>query len=369
MVWWIILLIVLGSLIALLLLAKVYVVCCYNQKNKHWRDWNGKHVVVTGGSAGIGTGTVVHLVMHGASVIFTGRDHTAVKNEVIPEVLEEFRRMADQDKDKFNLRGFESDMSNGKWDAVGNFSSNRLMFRKVDFSDLVEVKKFAEFVVGLNVKIDGLVNNAGGFFAKYRKTKQDLEWTMGVNHYSHFYLTDLLIDTLSEDCRVVNVASHGSKLSLAGALKSPLNCERAFDLKEEGYSGIKGYSLSKLANVLFARGLQEYLDSKNMKAIVSSLHPGSVMTKIWERGGFATVLIVLYPIFWAFFKNRDEGIQTILHCLNAPGFEMEGGAYYVECKVDKSPNPISKNTDDVFNFMQYSKMIVEKATQEKLKRL
>lgn len=71
---------------------------------------------------------------------------------------------------------------------------------EVDLSSLKSVKKFAEEILKDFPKIHALINNAGVSVpvANNEKTKDGFEIHFGVNHLSHFLLTNLLLDRLKE---------------------------------------------------------------------------------------------------------------------------------------------------------------------------
>lgn len=366
MVWWATLLLVILGFAVFFVGAKA-VMSCFHATNRHWADWNGKYVVVTGGTSGIGRATAEALILRGACVVLTGRDSKAVREEIVPEIVSKIGKLSDLERDNLGLRGAESDFANGDWDQAGNFTSKRLLFRQFDFSDLSQVKSFTDWVKRRNFQLAAIVNNAGGFFPNYLETKQGLEMNMGLHHFAHYYMTDKLLPILNSQGRVVTVASHGSNFSAGGSLRSPVDFDKFFsEFKKENYDSMGANSLSKLANVLFTRGLQRYFDSKQIASVASSLNPGAVRSGIWARGGFKLFAVLLYPIWWAFFKTSEQGSQTILHCLNAPAFEMETGSYYHECSVDKRENPIARDGNEVEKFMQISKRITERLTSEKM---
>ena len=83
--------------------------------------------------------------------------------------------------------------------------------------------------------------------------------TFGVNHLSHFLLTNLLMDLLkaAPAARIINVSSLAH--AWGNIYKDNLQGEHK-------YSGGTAYSQSKLANVLFTRELAKRLAGTNVVA-------------------------------------------------------------------------------------------------------
>ena len=67
----------------------------------------------------------------------------------------------------------------------------------LDLADLASVRKAAaEDILARWDRLDVLVNNAGGTWSARQETAQGFEYTFGVNHLGHFFLTNLLLDRL-----------------------------------------------------------------------------------------------------------------------------------------------------------------------------
>src|SRR3990167_3880860 len=331
-------------------------------------------VIVTGGSSGIGKATVNELLLRGSRVIFTGRDVNAVKNECIPEFLKSFSTYRAENLDKKGvdpqvLLKWEKEVMDGTWDESGNYTSKRLWFRRVDFSDLNQIQKFADWVKSEHSEIYALVNNAGGVFYSYMTTVHDLEWTISVNHLSHHLLTDLLFPKLCPDGRIVNVASYMSEIDAASKLKEPLDFDLFFYPKPAEYKSFTAYSLSKLANVLFARGVQSIIRSQSSKIISVSLHPGTVRTNFMNRGGkvLALLAIVMSPFIDAVFKTNQEGVQTTLHCLTAESDQLVPGGYYSDCRHRQGNKIVTE--DNSRAFLAASARLLQKTTGRPLSSL
>jgi NAD(P)-dependent dehydrogenase (short-subunit alcohol dehydrogenase family) len=138
-----------------------------------------------------------------------------------------------------------------------------------DLSSLAEVRRMADEVSSRESSLDVLVNNAGigSAAGEGRQESADgLELTFAVNYLSHFLLTLRLLDLLrgSAPSRVVNVASAG---------------QQAIDFDdvqlEHGWSGVRAYCQSKLAQVMFTFSLAARLEGSGVS--VNALHPASYM--------------------------------------------------------------------------------------------
>jgi retinol dehydrogenase-12 len=343
--WWAILLIVVGSFVALLLTIKLVLYTCVYKTNPFSRNIKGKVVIVTGGTSGVGRTAILNLVKQGAVVIFTGRSGETVKTEVLPEILAAIDPKSDQST-------IEA-INRGKWDEGGNFSSGPVKFRRVDFSSLGDVKRFAEWVIGEKYSVDTLLNNAGLIVDAYKETADKIEWTIGVNHFSHLLLTDMLMKSFAEESRVINVSSmvHNSVDKTPGM---KFDWKTYFEPEKATYSNIDVYSRSKLANVFFTDGLQSYFDRLSLPYKATSLHPGVVRTNFFSNlnGCVRCVAGCMMPILWIFMKSPDQGAETSLYCVHQPFAEQQKAGYYSNCGLSKkNPNVTPEN---VQSFMKAS---------------
>ncbi len=193
---------------------------------------DGQTALVTGATAGIGRETALALSRLGARVLVHGRDPD--RGAAVVEEL--------------------------PGDAT---------FISADFASQVEVVELAEDVRSQleGDTIDILVHNAGGWFTDGRLTDDGVEYTFAVNHLASFRLTYELFGALAPTARIVIVSSAAHRqgsLDFTG-LRSV-----------SGYSSWDAYSRSKLANVLFARGLADRLDAAGESITANALHPGVI---------------------------------------------------------------------------------------------
>lgn len=246
-------------------------------------------VVITGATGGIGLETAVGLAQKGARLVLVGRDRG--RGEA---ALARLRRL---------VPGVTAEIE------------------VADLARLDEVRALAARLAA-RPRIDVLLNNAGGMFARRELTADGLERTFALNHMAYVALSVLLRDTLvrSAPARIVNVASEahrGTTLDL-----DDLQAAR-------GYGGWPVYRRSKLANILFTRELARRLDGTGVTA--NCLHPGFVATGFGDnnRGLYGLGIRVAK----LFALPLAEGARTSIHVASAPEFDTTTGAYVVRSRL------------------------------------
>jgi len=226
---------------------------------------NNPLVLITGATDGIGLATARGLVDRGARVLVHGRNPEKVERVSIT----------------LGTTGLCADLSSFE-----------------------EVRSLAEQVKAVG-KIDVLINNAGVFTDERRLTKDGHELTFGVNHLAHFLLTNLLMDSINQGGRVLNVSSiaHGNGKIHWGDLTL-----------ENHYSGHIAYSQSKLANVMFSCALARRGQKRGFTS--NALHPGIISTKLLTEG------------FGLEGQGTDDGAATSIHLALSDEVEAITGGYF-----------------------------------------
>ena len=202
----------------------------------------GKVCLVTGATGGIGAVTALELARRGATVCIVGRSRTKCEATV-----EQMRQ------------------------SSGNPA---VEFLQADLSSQAEIRGLAEGFRGLHARLDVLVNNAGGMFLARQESVDGIEMTFALNHLAYFLLTNLLLDRLksSAPARVVCVSSDAHRMPRRFNFADPEGRKR--------YGGMRAYSQSKLANVLFSVELARRLNGTGVTA--NALHPGFVATDFFS---------------------------------------------------------------------------------------
>ena len=221
--------------------------------NKKWDesqipDQNGRVVIVTGASSGIGLETARALAEKGARVIL------AVRNE---------------NKGRNALQIINRRVPRAKLDLM-----------KLDLADLNSIATFvAEFKTRFN-RLDLLINNAGIMIPPYSRTKDGFELQMGTNHLGHFALSAQLFDILKHtpDARIVKVSSMAHRYG-------NINFDDLHWEKRK-YKAWRAYGDSKLANLYFTYHLADLLNDKSISVKVSAAHPGWTATDLQRYSAF-----------------------------------------------------------------------------------
>lgn len=259
-----------------------------------------KIAIVTGANSGMGLETTIALVNKNVKVIMLCRSQS--RGEIALEKVKEVTG-----KDSMEL--MVCDLSSLK--SIDEFSST--FYNKFDHLDL-------------------LINNAGVVTLKRQETADGFEMMLGVNHLGHFHLTYALLDALkaAPSARVVIVSSGAHKWG---------KMDFSDPYFTKGFNVAKGYGRSKLANVLFMKGLHEKVSHTNIT--VNALHPGAVATNIGvdRNTGFGGKLVkLLVP----FFKTAEQGAETAVYLATSEDVEGISGQYF----IDKKQVPLSQRAKD-----------------------
>jgi NAD(P)-dependent dehydrogenase (short-subunit alcohol dehydrogenase family) len=258
-------------------------------------EMQNKVVMITGATNGIGFASAKALAAMGATVVGVGRN---------PQKC--------------------ADSAAAITRATGNA---KVEFLVADLSVQAQVRQAAEEFKRKYDRLDVLLNNAGGYFARREVSADGIEMTWALNHLNYFLLTDQLLDMLkaSAPARIVNVSSG------AHAMTRGINLA---DVEyQTGYSGWTAYGQSKLANIMFTYELARRLSGTSVTANV--LHPGFVDTGFGHNNGgvMRSGIAVLQKII---AKRPEQGAATSVYLASAPEVASVTGKYFDNQKEKRS---------------------------------
>ncbi|CAG4936536.1 unnamed protein product [Colias eurytheme] len=287
----------------LLLTAIVAVLVGLWQKNtnalcKSKKNLEGKTVIVTGGTSGMGLRIATDFASRGARVIVA-----------CP---------------------FIDEGTKGRKQIIERTGNEKVFFKLLDLSSLSSIRKFVADILQNEQRLDILINNAGIGVGFDFLTKDGMHFIMQVNYFGQFLLTLLLLPLLlktgksGEPARIVNTSSILHNIGV-------VNFDHMNSLKY--WNGIQLYGNSKLCLILFARELTKKLDNANV--VINCVDPGAVGTTIFNCiGSFLGTIITVF--FKNFFKTPWEGAQTAIHvALDKKAGEVSG-EFFKNCRLSRA---------------------------------
>ena len=223
------------------------------------RSLDGKIVLVTGGTSGIGFYTALALARMSATLYITGRDPNRGRN-----AQAEIRKTA---------------------------GHGRVHFICADASTVGGNQELARRIIAETVHLHILINNVGGLYNDRWVTADSYEATLAMNFVGPFALTEAILPLLhqSAPARIVNVTSAGFSMWKGDLFSDLQSCET--------FSGVDAYNRSKYLNLLWTLALARRLEGSGI--VVNALHPGTActsMTKSSEPRSFPASMRPLWPV-------------------------------------------------------------------------
>ncbi len=194
----------------------------------------GMNVVITGASKGFGKALAILFAAKGYNIFICARNE-----KQLYDTMEEL---------------------------LSRFPDVTVKARPCDLSKKEEAEAFGEWLLGLNISIDILINNAGSFIpgSVHNEPEGALESMIAANLYSAYHLTRTLIPamTAQQSGHIFNMCSIASL---------------------HAYANGGAYSISKFALAGFSKNLREEMKAFNIK--VTAVYPGAAYTDSWAGSG------------------------------------------------------------------------------------
>ncbi|KAH6960156.1 hypothetical protein DER45DRAFT_535971 [Fusarium avenaceum] len=272
---------------------------------------DGKVILVTGGSNGLGKESVLRLAKHNPAMIWMG-----VRSlERAQAAIEEIRKQVPE--------------------------APPIKPLQMDLVSFASVSKAAATFREQSTRLDILILNAGIMIAPPGLTDENYEIQFGINHMGHALLTKLLMPILlttasepNSDVRLVILSSEAHNYApTTGFLWDSLKTTAA------SMNTLTRYGQSKLANILYAKELAR----RHPQIKVASVHPGIVNTNLGNEQASQSLLIRagLAIARGVVGVNVDTGAKTQLWAATGQG--VESGEYYEPIAVSGRSSKIAKD--------------------------
>jgi len=246
---------------------------------------NGRWVVITGATSGLGLAAAEAVTRAGANVILVGRSET--KTRGVCEGL------------------------------VKQFPSATVFPVIADTGSLEAVRAAAVTIASLTDTVDVLVHNAGAIAPSFTESPEGLEVTVASQLTGPFLLTTLLEPLLTKAApgRVLTMSSGGMytwKFTLSDLVMTPAT-----------FDGVKAYARVKRAQVVLTHELALRHDPRAM--LFASTHPG------WsDTPGLAVSLPTFYRFIRRWLRTPSEGIDTLLWLMTTPTLARHDGQFFLD---------------------------------------
>lgn len=253
---------------------------------------DGRVVVLTGFTSGIGRTAAQRLGELGATLHLVGRDASRVGS-----TAEELREQG------LDIRTSVADMG-----------------------DLDAVRAIADEIGSAHSRVDVLVHNAGALSSTHGVSPQGVEMTIASQVLGPFLLSSLLLPLLgggADSGRVITVAS-------GGMYAERLDVDR-LDAGSQGYNGVRAYARAKRAQVELT---MEWAVRGPAHVRFDAMHPGWVDTP-----GVVSSLPRFHALTRPVLRSPDEGADTILWLASVDESELgPSGGFW----LDRHRRPISR---------------------------
>src|SRR5262245_6603566 len=263
---------------------------------------NGKQILITGATQGIGLAAAEALAALGANLAIVGRSRSRTRVAAA--------RISTAAKGGATVATFVSDLSSQAC-----------------------VRRLAADVQARYPRLDVLVNNAGAVYGERQLTTDGIELTWAVNHLAPFLLTTLLLDQLMESApaRIITTASEAHRE--AHIPFSDFSAERS-------YRSFGRYGETKLANILFTSELARRLEGTGVTA--NCFHPGLVATGFNRNNGLLMKLgmTILGPLS----RSPQKGADTLVWLATSPDVTNVSGGYFFD-QQQRPPSPAAEDSE------------------------
>jgi NAD(P)-dependent dehydrogenase (short-subunit alcohol dehydrogenase family) len=250
---------------------------------------DGRTVVITGATSGIGRHAAEWLARLGARVVLVSRDEVKLRQ--------------------------------ARAEIIATTGNKEIAIQQCELSLMAEVRALAARLIETEPRIHAVINNAGAIYSERTLTAEGFEQSHAMNLLSPFLLTELLLPTLAQSAtadapaRVINVSSGGMYLQ-----KLELD---NLDYARGTYDGSKAYARAKRGQVALSVEWAEAWRARHV--VVHAMHPGWVDTP-----GVASALPGFYRTMKRWLRTPEQGADTIVWLAASPRAAACSGNFWLD---------------------------------------
>ncbi|EFQ97178.1 retinol dehydrogenase 11 [Nannizzia gypsea CBS 118893] len=289
-------------------------------------DQSSRVILITGGNTGLGKETVLELAKHQPARIYLGARNEQKARKAMEDIQSQLNQTID------------------------------IRYLPLDLSSFKSIREAAQLFTGECERLDTLILNAGVMGLDPYRTKDGYEVQFGTNYLGHFLLTSLLLPTLKKtaaqrdsDVRVLSISSAAWQaapsspsrlLSLMTSTDELLTCNRW-----------ARYGISKAGNILLASEL-----ARRHPDITSvSIHPGIILTALYEQGRAATIALKYGLAFLVPFASSEKnGARNHLWAAGCAKNQLRNGEYYSPVGIPDWKNQLVHDGDTARRLWEWS---------------
>ena len=267
-------------------------------------NFQGRLVVITGATSGIGYATALKFAAHGADLLSINRNERKSQNLC---------------------------------ETVQNQYDVECSYLIADFSTLADVHSVGKQLAALDRTIDVLIHNAGVYVTQKTITGDSLETVFQTNYLSTFILNEYVKEKLLQQKRgrILFVNSEAHRFAAWGLHLDDLNWDK------ERYAGWKSYGAAKLAQLLSMIPLTDVFEGSGVT--VNAMHPGNVKTRSGQNNG------PLYKLLKKIFIDRtaqtpDIAAEALYYLGVSRDLENTSGKFF-NLTTEEDPAPPALDRD------------------------
>ncbi|RNF20041.1 putative short chain dehydrogenase/reductase [Trypanosoma conorhini] len=315
------------------------------RRNREWKDLSDRHVIVTGGTSGIGRETASQLASMGADVTVLSRDGPHV----------------------------EAAMAYIKRSAKSE--AQQIRFTALDLTDFIAIRDYCKRAQHQRMLVDILVDNAGLMQQQQVMSRFGDDEQLAVNLLGPFLLTEGLLPLVAENGGRVVYVSCSAHVAVKGNIVSTYLSGRGLwsPRVRDRFDGLEQYGFTKLGCIYHAQDLAVRSYANAAKPLASTVPatatfataaanksdnngpqkndandgggntpryttcvavPGGVVTNLYRHVPLATTFRWCRYLYLLFMRTAREGSQVVVNCCVRE--ELVNGGYYQNCRYSPS---------------------------------